>query len=177
MAEREATSAPDSGGKAKFTLLITVAAGVALVDQAAKAVVQARFFLGESVPVIPGFFNLTYVRNPGAAFSFLASGNPAWVTPFFIIISLIVGVGIVYYYRKTDPAERLQRWGLSLVLGGALGNLIDRLLYRSVVDFLDFYAGNYHWPAFNTADAAITTGVGLLLLDMFLPKKEGAGSR
>ncbi len=169
----DTASTSRSAGKTGFALLISVAAAVVLVDQATKAVVQRSFFLGESVPVIDGFFNLTYVRNPGAAFSFLASGNPAWVIPFFVVISLIVGVGIVYYYRRTDPAQRLHRWGLSLVLGGAAGNLIDRFLYRSVVDFLDFYAGTSHWPAFNVADSAITTGVGLILLEMFLTRKSG----
>ena len=168
-----AATASRSAGKAGLALLISVAAAVVVLDQVTKIIVQRLFFLGESIPVIDGFFNLTYVRNSGAAFSFLASGDPAWVIPFFTIITLVVAVGIVYYYRKTDPAQRLHRWGFSLVLGGAVGNLIDRLLHQSVVDFLDFYAGAYHWPAFNVADSAITTGVGLILLEMLWAGKSG----
>ena len=168
-----AATASESTGKAGLGLLISITAVGVVLDQVTKILVQKHLFLGESIPVIDGFFNLTYVRNTGAAFSFLASGNPAWVIPFFIIITLIVAVGIVYYYRKTDPAQRLHRLGLSLVLGGAVGNLIDRLLHQSVVDFLDFYAGAYHWPAFNVADSAITTGVGLILLEMLLAGKSG----
>ena len=168
-----AATASKSAGKTRLAPLVSIAAAVVLLDQVTKIIVQRRFFLGESIPVIDGFFNLTYVRNSGAAFSFLASGDPAWVIPFFIITTLIVSVGIVYYHRKTDPAQRLHRLGLSLVLGGAVGNLIDRLVHQSVVDFLDFYAGTYHWPAFNVADSAITTGVGLILLEMLLAGKSG----
>ena len=155
-------------------LLVAVAGGVILLDQLTKAVVQASLFPGESVTVIPGFFNLTYVRNPGAAFGFLASKNAAIVLPFFIVITLVVIAGIIYYYRKADPADRVHRWGLSLVLGGAAGNLIDRVRLQEVVDFLEFYAGDIHfppiipWPAFNIADTAISTGVGLLILDMIV---------
>lgn len=154
-----------------FRFLIAVAAGVVLLDQATKEIVRAAFSLGESIPVIPGFFNLTYVRNPGAAFGFLASGNPALMIPFFVVISLVVTAAIVYYYRQADPARRLHRWGLSLILGGAIGNLIDRVRFLSVVDFLDFYAGSYHWPAFNAADSAITIGVGLVLLEIVTAKR------
>jgi len=166
-----ASPAPASTKRAKLSFLFSVAAGVVLLDQVTKAIVQSLFFFGESVPVIPGFFNLTFIRNPGAAFGFLSWGNPSLVTPLFVLISLVVAGGIFYYYRKTDPDNRLHRWGLSLILGGAIGNMVDRVRFQSVVDFLDFYAGDHHWPAFNVADSAITIGVGLILLEMVLPKK------
>ncbi|MFQ5915137.1 MAG: signal peptidase II [Nitrospinota bacterium] len=166
----------ESPKKARIAFLVTVAAGIILLDQITKAVVQSRFFPGESITVIPGFFNLTFIRNPGAAFGFLASGNPSIVTPLFVIISVIVAACIVYYYLKSDPGLQLHRWGLPLILGGAIGNLIDRVRFRSVVDFLDFYVGNYHWPAFNAADSAITIGVGLILLEMLLANKPGKAS-
>jgi signal peptidase II len=166
----ETAAVMESSKNTNLGFLFMVSGGVILLDQLTKIVVQNLFFLGQSIAVIPGFFNLTYVRNPGAAFGFLASGNPAFVIPFFILISIVVVAGIVYYYRKSDPTQRLHRWGLALILGGAIGNLIDRVVYQSVVDFLDFYRGHYHWPAFNVADSAITIGVGLIILDMLLTK-------
>ena len=166
----ETATVMESSKNTNLGFLFTVSGGVILLDQLTKIVIQNLFFLGQSIAVIPGFFNLTYVRNPGAAFGFLASGNPAFVIPFFILISIVVVVGIVYYFRKSDPTQRLHRWGLAIILGGAIGNLIDRVVYQSVVDFLDFYGGHYHWPAFNVADSAITIGVGLIIMDMLLTK-------
>ncbi len=172
--DRVTTGLTEPVPKVRFSFLILIAGGVVLLDQLTKAVVQASLFPGESVTVIPGFFNLTYVRNPGAAFGLLASGNPAVVIPFFVVLTIIIGIGILYYYKQSNPGQRAHRWGLSLILGGAAGNLIDRVRFQEVVDFLEFYAGDIYfppiipWPAFNIADTAISTGVGLLLLDMIL---------
>ena len=160
----------------KVFFLLSVAGGLVLLDQATKAAIQARFALNETSPVLPGFFHLTYILNPGAAFGLLAGASPRLVMPLFWIITLVVIGGISVYSLKLPADRRLSRWGLALILGGAVGNLIDRVRYQAVVDFLDFFYGPYHWPAFNMADSAITVGVGLLLLEMLLGgKKWGRG--
>ena len=147
----------------------SLAALVVLLDRASKLVVFAYFQPGESTPVT-GFFNLVLVFNKGAAFSFLASA-PGWQTPFFAAIavtaSLIVGFLIV-----RSPGKKLFCFGLALILGGALGNLWDRLQWGHVVDFLDFHAAGWHWPAFNVADSAITVGAGILIIEGFLHREE-----
>lgn len=134
------------------------------LDQATKLYVDARFLLHESVPVIPGLFQLTYVRNKGAAFGIFA--DSAVRIPFFITITLLALVGILWYLRQLHDRQRLTLFALSLVFAGALGNLIDRIRLGEVIDFLDVYWGRYHWPAFNVADSAITVGVTLLIIDM-----------
>lgn len=165
-----------------YKLLIVVAGVVILLDQLTKIIVQASLLLGESITVIPGFFSLTYVQNPGAAFSLMASGNPTIVIPFFIVLTIIIALGILHYYRQSNSTQRAHRWGLSLIFGGAIGNLIDRVRLQAVVDFLDFYAGDIYlppiipWPAFNIADTAISMGVGLLLLDILFTWKRNRSS-
>lgn len=134
---------------------------IVLVDQATKAVVVSNLNLYEVKPVLEGFFNITYITNTGAAFGFMA-GSDKWRHIFFQIISIVALCGLVYLYRSSHNRSYSLLWGISLVFGGALGNLIDRIRYKSVVDFLDFYVGRYHWPAFNIADSAITVG-GILL--------------
>ncbi len=151
-------------------------AGVVVVlDQATKLLVQRAFRLGESLPVLPGFFNLTYVLNPGAAFGLLAGAAAAFRGPFFIAVSVLAIAVICYYHARYARGHPLPTVGLALILGGALGNLIDRLRpLGMVIDFLDFYLGVYHWPAFNVADSGITVGVGLLLVEM-LRERGGNG--
>lgn len=150
-----------------------LATAVVILDQATKLLVERAFRLGESVPILPGFFNLTYVRNPGAAFGLLAGAAAAFRGPFFIGISLLAVVLISYYHARYARGRPLAEVGLALILGGAVGNLIDRLFREGmVVDFLDFHLGGYHWPAFNVADSGITVGVGLLLLQMLRERKD-----
>lgn len=151
-----------------------LAALVVILDQATKLLVQRTFRLGESLPVVPGLFNLTYVLNPGAAFGFLAGAAAAFRGPFFIAVSVLAIVIICYYHARHARGRPLPVVGLALILGGAVGNLIDRLRVGMVIDFLDFYLGTYHWPAFNVADSGITVGVGLLLVDM-LRERRGNG--
>ena len=125
---------------------------------------------GESRVVAP-FFNLVLVFNKGAAFSFLA-GASGWQTPVFAAIAAVAAIVVsVLILRNTD--KKIFCCGLALILGGALGNLCDRLLYGQVVDFLDFHAAGWHWPAFNVADSAITVGAGILILEGFLHRDEG----
>jgi len=149
----------------------SLAALVVLLDRATKLAVLEHFRPGEGLEVT-GFFNLVLVFNKGAAFSFLASA-PGWQTPFFVTVAA-VAVLIIGYLILKDPGKALFCLGLALILGGAVGNLWDRLQWGHVVDFLDFHAGGWHWPAFNVADSAIVVGAGILIVEGFL-HKEGEG--
>jgi signal peptidase II len=142
-----------------LTVLIVV-----LADQLTKAWVQSGMRLHQSIPVIEHFFSLTYIRNPGAAFG-LFSDSGGWVrTAFFIVISVAAIALLGTLYAKTPPGRYFLRLAFSLVTGGAIGNLIDRVRFGEVVDFLDFFVGRYHWPAFNVADSCITVGVAFLVV-------------
>ena len=139
---------------------LTLAAGIILLDQLTKWAVLARFVPGERLELAP-FFNLILTYNSGAAFSFLA-GAGGWQKWFFVALALGVSAWIVVVLRQ-HPQQRLQSAALSLIMGGALGNVIDRFRFGAVVDFLDFYIGTWHWPAFNVADSAICIGAALLI--------------
>jgi signal peptidase II len=145
-----------------------IALGIILLDRATKLVIIQTLRLGQGIPVIPGFFDIVFVLNPGAAFGFLATLSDEVRNPLFILISILAVVLIVFYHTRYLRSHRLVSVALGLVLGGAVGNLIDRLYYGMVVDFLDVHAGPYHWPAFNVSDSAISVGVGLMILDMLL---------
>ena len=149
---------------------LSLALFVIAVDQATKAWVTAVFRLGEGVAVT-SFFNLVFVYNPGAAFSFLAAGG-GWQRWFFVVLALLISGWLLAMLRR-HAGERLLPLALSLILGGALGNVIDRLRFGAVVDFLDFHAAGWHWPAFNVADSAITLGVALMLWHQFTHKESG----
>ena len=146
----------------------SLAALVVLLDRVTKLAVLAHFQPGEGLH-LTDFFNLVLVFNKGAAFSFLASA-PGWQTPFFVTIA-VVAVLIVGYLIHKDPNKILFCVGLALILGGAVGNLWDRLQWGHVVDFLDFHALGWHWPAFNVADSAITVGAGILIVEGFLHRE------
>jgi signal peptidase II len=141
-----------------------VGAGVLVLDQLTKWLIQQSLVFGQTVPVLP-FFNLVLVYNPGAAFSFLSSAS-GWQTGLFIGIGLAAS-GLIVYLLRRHAYDALFCFALALILGGALGNVIDRLHLGAVVDFLDLHAAGYHWPAFNLADSAITCGAALLIWDSF----------
>ncbi|MCU0804497.1 MAG: signal peptidase II [Burkholderiales bacterium] len=141
---------------------LALAAAIAIADQFTKWLLARTIQPGEILPVT-GFFNLVHVFNKGAAFSFLATAG-GWQRAFFIAVTLAAVVLIVYLLRR-HGGDRLFCLGLTLILGGALGNLWDRAVLGHVVDFLDFHASGWHWPAFNVADSAITVGAGLLIVD------------
>jgi signal peptidase II len=145
---------------------IMVAGGVVVFDQATKALVRSRLPLHDSVTVIPGFFDLTHVRNTGAAFGMLNSLEFAYKPIVMVIVALIALAAVGTYAMTLPPAQRIARYGLSLILGGAIGNLIDRATMGYVVDFVDVYWRGLHFWAFNVADSAITVGVVLMLLDL-----------
>jgi signal peptidase II len=159
-----------------YFYLISLA--IVLLDQLTKLLVVRSMRLGQNIPIVPGFFDLTFVLNPGAAFSLFAT-LPEWIrNPFFILISVGAAVLIVAYRSRYLRENRLASVSLALILGGAIGNLIDRLRYGVVVDFLDAHIYQYHWPIFNVADSAISVGVTLLLLEMLLEwRRERKGSR
>lgn len=141
---------------------LVIAAIVVLLDQATKILISQTFSYGDSYPVT-SFFNLVLVYNKGAAFSFLASQG-GWQRYFFTAVSLIASIVILYLLKKHGD-KPLFSWALALILGGAVGNLIDRVAYGHVIDFLDFHAGGWHWPAFNVADCAIFIGAALFIID------------
>ncbi len=145
-----------------------IALGIIFLDRATKLAIVQTLRLGQGIPVIPGFFDIVFVRNPGAAFGFLATLPDQVRNPLFILVSILAVILIVFYHTRYLRSHRLVSVALGLVLGGAVGNLIDRLHYGMVVDFLDVHVGPYHWPAFNVADSAISIGVGLMILDMLL---------
>ncbi len=136
-----------------------------LLDQGTKLAIDSSMKLYQSIPVLP-FFKLTYVHNTGAAFSFLSEAG-GWQRWFFAGLALAISCGIAVWLARLKQHETLLAVALSLVLGGAIGNLIDRLAYGYVIDFLDVYYQTWHWPAFNIADSAITLGVILMLLESF----------
>lgn len=166
------SSASDTGatgipGQLVWLWLTTV---VIVLDQITKHMVVDRFYLYERLEIFP-HFNLTLAYNSGAAFSFLADAG-GWQRWFFTAIAVAASVMILIWLTRLTKAEKMQGAALSLILGGALGNFYDRLVLGHVVDFLDFYWGNYHFPAFNIADTAITIGAALILLDMLLGAKK-----
>jgi signal peptidase II len=136
-----------------------------VLDQASKLAVDGSMQLFESIPLIP-YFNLTYVHNTGAAFSFLAQAG-GWQRWLFAGLAVVMSSIIAVWLYRLKKHETLMAVALSLVLGGAIGNLIDRVAYGYVIDFLDVYYQDWHWPAFNIADSAICIGVGLMLLESF----------
>ena len=146
--------------KARPYLLLALLLVVA--DQLTKLWALSVFEPYEVLPVLP-VFNLTLVFNPGAAFSFLSDAG-GWQRTFFIVLSSLISIGLVVWLMRLRSGERLTGIALGMILGGALGNLIDRVRLGKVVDFLDFYWREWHWPAFNVADSAITVGVVIMLL-------------
>ena len=150
--------------KTKYIILCAVSTIVLLLDQATKIFIDRTMDLHSSITVVESFFNITYIRNKGAAFGFLA--ETSFRLPFFILISIIAVVVIIGIVRKLRPEQKLTAVSLSLIFAGALGNLIDRIRLGEVIDFLDAHWYDHHWPSFNVADSAICVGVFLLALDM-----------
>ena len=153
-----------------------LSAMVFAADRLTKSIVEARVSAFDVHPVIPGFFDIVHSQNRGVAFGLMNDSTSAWRTVVLIVFSaaaLILVAGMLW------RAARLDRWtvtGLALVLGGAAGNLFDRILWGRVTDFLEFYVGDMHWPTFNVADSCIVIGSGLLLVDLLRPKRQPAGA-
>ena len=152
-------------------LLIWISSLTIAIDQGTKYAIRTLLSLHDSVSVIPGFLDFTYVRNTGAAFGLLNSSDIPFKPAIMTAIALTALVTIVIYALKAPSQSSLNQIGLTLVIGGAVGNLIDRVTMGYVVDFIDVYWGNWHFWAFNIADAAITVGACLLILDMLLAER------
>ena len=147
---------------------IVIAAAVVLLDQLVKAMVRSRLELHDSITVIPGFFDLTRVHNTGAAYGFLNGVDFPFKTALLACVATAALIGLSVYAASLDRTQRLTRAGLTLVIGGAAGNLIDRISAGYVLDFVDLYRGDWHFWAFNVADSAITIGAALIVLDNLL---------
>jgi len=153
----------------RYRILLVVSALVLVLDQATKLYIDRSMALHSSITVIENFFNITYLRNKGAAFGILA--NSAYRLPFFLLVSAVAVCVIFVVIKKLREDQRLAASSLSLIFSGALGNLIDRVRMGEVIDFLDAHWYDHHWPAFNIADSAICVGVFLLAIDMFLEER------
>ncbi len=162
MAKQKSFKSLSASQSSSLTPWLGIAAIIILIDQISKVVMSRLFAFGESRPVT-SFFNLVMAHNKGAAFSFLASQS-GWQRYVFTGIAIAAVVFIVYLLKR-HAGQRMFCWALAMILGGAIGNLIDRIVYGHVIDFLDFYVGTWHWPAFNVADMAIVGGAGLFILD------------
>lgn len=133
------------------------------IDQLTKALVARSILFQSSKSIIPGFFNLTHIRNRGAIFGFFSHSESRVLFVFLTLVSLVALGLVIYYFFKTPSSQRYMKISLSVILAGALGNLIDRIIRGYVIDFLDFHIKNWHWPSFNVADACITIGAFLLI--------------
>ena len=156
-----------------FLITLVLVAGM---DQFSKWQISSAMSLHASYPVIDGFFSITYVRNPGAAFGFLANAPSFFRSCFLIAVSAADIVMILYYLAQNKTGGVRRTVALSLITGGAAGNLIDRVRFGEVVDFLDVYIGSYHWHAFNVADSAISVGAVLLIVELFRRRRGISGA-
>ena len=150
----------------------SIAAAVFALDRLTKWIVETRVSLADTHTIIPGFFDIVRAQNRGVAFGLLNESTFQWRTSLLVLVSIVAVVvvgAIIWKARQIDP---LSLWGYALILGGAAGNLYDRILSGRVTDFLDFYFRDYHWPAFNVADSALVAGCGLLLFDMLRPQRQ-----
>lgn len=152
--------------------LASVTGGIILIDQLTKQQIMRTMRLHESIPVVPNLFSLTYIRNPGAAFGLLAGSSNAFRMVFFGLTSIFALGLLGTILLRMSEEDWVGRISVTGILGGAIGNLIDRLRFGEVIDFLDVYIDNYHWPAFNVADSAITVGVIFLIIHFAFEKRE-----
>jgi signal peptidase II len=156
--------------KNKYVKLVVFAGIIVLLDQFTKALIIGHVSFNQTIPVMRGFFNITHIHNPGGAFGLMANLSPALRSIIFLFISsLAVGL-IFYFYKKTPPNYPWLAAAFALIFGGAIGNLIDRLRFGFVIDFLDLYISNLHWPAFNVADSAISVGIGIFVFHLLFKK-------
>ena len=145
---------------------LSVSLAVIVIDQVTKSVAVSNLVMFQPVNLFPGF-NFTLMYNEGAAFSFLSDAS-GWQRWFFTTVAIVVSIAIVFWLRSLSTGQRMTALSLSLILGGALGNVWDRILLGHVVDFIDVYYASYHWPAFNIADSAISVGAAILIVDSLL---------
>jgi signal peptidase II len=154
----------------KYTLLLITVGAIVLCDQVTKLYVDAVMWPYQSITIIDNYFDITYIRNPGGAFGLFARAERWIVRPLLLGLSAVAIVIILLMYRSTPTDRIIVRLAFALIMGGAIGNLIDRVRFDEVIDFLDVHWYQYHWPAFNVADSAITVGVAILCWDLLFGK-------
>jgi signal peptidase II len=151
-----------------------LAALIFAADRITKMIVEARVSAIDTIHVIPGFFDIIHSQNRGVAFGVFNDSTSEWRTVALIVLASAAVIFVSTLLWRPEKLDRWSLWGLSLVLGGATGNLFDRIMWGRVTDFLELYVGDYHWPTFNVADSAIVVGSALLILDMLRPKRQAA---
>ena len=156
----------------KNAFVATVAVAVLVLDQVSKWYIRHTVPLYREIPVFPAFFHITHARNTGAAFSLFAGTSDAFRIPFFFIATAIAIAALLYFVWQVQPRQRLLQFALAGILGGALGNLVDRIVAGEVTDFLILHWRGYQWPAFNVADSFITIGVAILLAHSLFAREE-----
>ena len=156
----------------KYAKLAVISGLVIILDQITKFLILKNLPLYHSITVIPGYFNITHILNPGGAFGFMAHQDSSLRKFLFLFLSSCAICFIFYFYKNTHRTHPFLASGFALILGGALGNLIDRIRFGKVVDFLDFYFRSCHWPAFNVADSAITVGVTIFIFHLLFKKMQ-----
>jgi signal peptidase II len=152
--------------KRKYWVLLIFFFGILLLDQWTKSLIIQKLLLYQKIEVIQGFFNIIHVRNTGGAFGIFGGEKGGFGSILFVVVSLMAIGVIIFLFIRIKEEEKTLALSFSLILSGAIGNLIDRLRYREVIDFLDFYLSSTHWPAFNIADSAICIGIGLMALEL-----------
>ena len=155
---------------AKYLKLAFIAGLVIIIDQITKAIILSFIPLYRSIAVVQGFFSLTHIQNPGGAFGFMSNQSSSLLNIIFLFVASLAICLVFYFYINTPKKYNLLATGFALIFGGAIGNMIDRIRLGKVVDFLDFYIGNLHWPAFNVADSAIFVGIVIFLFHLLFKK-------
>ena len=156
----------------RYLILSFVTLAIVVLDQVTKAYIDQTMRLHETIPIIPGYFSLTYIRNPGAAFGIFSSSSSGFRVTFFVLTSIFAMGLLITIFVRLDPSDWWGQLTVASIFGGAIGNLIDRIQFGEVIDFLDFYVNGYHWPAFNVADTAISLGVCSLFIIFALDKRK-----
>ena len=154
----------------KYKKLAVISGLVVILDQITKILILKNLPLYHSITIIPGLFNITHIHNPGGAFGFMAHQDSSLRNFIFIVLSSFAVCLIFYFYKNTNRTHPFLASGFALIFGGAIGNLIDRIRFGKVVDFLDVYIRNHHWPAFNVADSAITVGITIFIFHLLFKK-------
>jgi signal peptidase II len=149
-----------------------LAVGIVVLDRLTKLLIEARVSVWDTLVVIPNFFNIVHTQNRGMAFGILNDSTSDWPTTLLLVLSAAAVVFVAAMLWNGQRLDRFSFWGLTLIMGGAAGNVIDRAVWGRVTDFLDFYIDEHHWHTFNVADSAIVIGSGLLLIDLLRPKKQ-----
>jgi signal peptidase II len=168
--KKESSIHQDFGKKKKLMKLALIAGLIVLLDQITKAVILNSLPVYDSITVIPGFFDITHIHNPGGAFGFFANQSLILRKVLFLFISSLAVIFVFYFYMRTPATHPMLANGFALIFGGAVGNMIDRIRFGKVVDFLDVYIGVWHWPVFNVADSAISIGVAVFIFHILFNK-------